>query len=50
MNMNLIPAPLTGDYTPIGLYIALFATAAAAIIVLLVLKKKKDRDDSQSKE
>ena len=33
-------APKTGDDTPVGLYVALLATAVCAVIVLFVLKKK----------
>ncbi len=37
-------APLTGDHTPIGLYVALLATAAVAIIVLVAYMKRKNQD------
>lgn len=38
-------APLTGDHTPIGLYIALLATAIVAVIVLFVYKKRNKKDE-----
>ena len=36
-------APLTGDHTPLGVYVALLITAVLAIIALLVHKKNQDK-------
>ena len=33
--------PVTGDDTPIGVYIAVCAVSAAAIVLLLVTRRKK---------
>jgi len=37
-------APLTGDRTQIGLYVALLATAVIAIAALLIYKRKNEKD------
>ena len=36
-------APVTGDYTPIGIYAALLATAAGALLILLLLMKRNKK-------